>query len=147
MEKSHREDLLIRVKRNIQAIDNLHSLDAFSLQQEITDTKVKLLAAENAQQIRQQLKLQKGCPGCEYTKSLFTENKVEFFQNHLEEIFFKAAALAVHNTHSAEKELKKTELDLQQVANAQKRIERLAEIQNQREAQSFYKKKIEEKQY
>jgi hypothetical protein len=98
------------------------------LQQEITDTKVKLLAAENAQQILRQLKLKEDCSGCKYTKSLFTEDKVETIQKYLESVLLESAALAVYNTRLAEKEVNKLNSDLRQTEIAQKRIERLTEI-------------------
>jgi len=125
----------------------LRFLDTLTLQQEITDTKVKLLASENAQQIRRQLKLKEGCSGCEYTKSLFAEDKIETIQKCLEDTLLKSAALAVYNTHLAEKEVNKLKSDLHQIEVSQKRVERLAEIQNQRAKIADYEAKIEEKNY
>lgn len=117
------------------------------MQQEITDTKVKLLAAENAQQILRQLKLKEGCSGCEYTKSLFVEDKVKTIQKYLEDILLESAALAVYNTQLAKKEVNKLKSDLCQIEIAQKRIERLAEIQNQRAEFADYEARIKKKNY
>lgn len=147
VEKSQRKDLLKKVKKDPRATENLQFLDTFALQQKITDAEVKLLVAENAQQIRRQLKLQEDCLACEYNKNLFTENKVKAFQKHLEDMLFKSVALAVRNTHLAEKEVKKIKLELHQAESAQKRIERLAEIRNQREKLANYKKRAEKKSY
>jgi hypothetical protein len=122
-------------------------LDTLALQQEITDTKVKLLAAENAQQMLRQLKLKEGCSGCEHTKSLFAEDKTETIQKYLESILLESVALTVYNTHLAEKEVIKLESDLHQIEIAQKRVERLIEIQNQREKITDYETRIKEKNH
>ncbi|RHZ35300.1 metallophosphoesterase [endosymbiont GvMRE of Glomus versiforme] len=149
VEKTQRKDLLKKVKQNpwTTATENLRFLDTIILQQEITDTKVKLLAAENAQQMLRQLKLKAGCSGCEYTKSLFTEDKVETIQRYLEDVLLESAALAVYNTHLAEKEVNKLESDLRQIEITQKRVERLAEIQNQRAKIADYEVRMKKKNY
>ncbi|CAJ0824564.1 22169_t:CDS:2 [Entrophospora sp. SA101] len=89
--------------------------NTLTIQQKVEDVKVKLLAAENAQQIRRQLKLQENCSGCEYTKSLFAEDKITPLQQDLENILLEAASSTIYNTYLAEKEMLKLESNLQQV--------------------------------
>ncbi|CAG8669528.1 4849_t:CDS:2, partial [Ambispora gerdemannii] len=137
-ERYHQPNLLKKVKNYSHLMADLRSLDTLILQQEVEAAKVKLLAAENAQQISQQLKLQTGCEGCEYTKSLFAADKVKPLQKDLENIQLEAAALAVYNTQLSEQEVIKLETDLRQATLAQTRIERLAEIQSQREKLNDY---------
>ncbi|CAJ0749013.1 23663_t:CDS:10 [Entrophospora sp. SA101] len=116
--------------------------NTLTIQQKVEDVKVKLLAAENAQQIRRQLKLQENCSGCEYTKSLFAEDKITPLQQDLENILLEAASSTIYNTYLAEKEMLKLESNLQQVELAQTRIERLTEIQDQREKFIDYQKEL-----
>ncbi|CAH1755700.1 6708_t:CDS:2 [Entrophospora sp. SA101] len=128
IESSHRPDLLKTARKHPRTAKGLQSLNRLSLQQEVDEAKVKLLAAENAQQIRKQLRLQKGCIGCEYTKSLFTEDKVKSLQKDLEETLLESAALAIYNTYLAKEKVTQLESNLHQIELAQKRYD-LAVIQ------------------
>ena len=78
---------------------------------------------------------------------MFAKNEVGIFRKCLEDARFESTTLAVYNTELAEKEAEKMEFDLQQIESAQKRIDRLTEIQNQREKLVNYKRKVEEKNY
>ena len=55
--------------------------------------------------------------------------------------------MAVYNTHLVKKEENELENDLHQIETAQKRVERLAKIKEQREKFADYENKLRKKNY
>ncbi|WNE41442.1 MAG: 3',5'-cyclic adenosine monophosphate phosphodiesterase CpdA [Mycoplasmataceae bacterium] len=144
-ENSHDSDLL-----EIAKLDNKQifiSFDEIFFRKEIERSKINLIFAENSQNICKQLILKDNCYGCDNTRNLFKEKDLEFLKNELKNILIESASLAIYKSKLEQIKINNLENELNEIENAQKRVNRFNQISEQRFNIVEYEKNLKEKKY
>jgi hypothetical protein len=123
------------------------SFDRQFFVKEIELAKLKLSVAENYQNIFKKLVLKDGCYGCENNRDLFKDHDLEFLRNDLKNLLIESASFHIHSNELEQIKLNNLENDLKEIDNAQKRLDRLNEINDQRIKIFEYQNQLKEKEY